>query len=71
MNMFSSRLQLPKMFENDAMARYYGLEKGKVVKATYCGGVTDSVVSYRCVWVIPIQLTEKEVQTFWIWNWWE
>lgn len=49
MNMFSSRLQLPKMFENDAMARYYGLEKGKVVKATYCGGVTDSVVSYRCV----------------------
>lgn len=37
------------MLENDAIARYYGLEKGQVVKITYNGGITDSWVTYRCV----------------------
>ncbi|KAK6140550.1 hypothetical protein DH2020_025709 [Rehmannia glutinosa] len=41
--------QLPKMLENDAIARYYGLEKGHVVKVTYSGGVTGTIVTYRCV----------------------
>ncbi|KAJ9190582.1 hypothetical protein P3X46_001768 [Hevea brasiliensis] len=41
--------QLPRMLETDAIARYYGLEKGQVVKITYGGGLVDSLVSYRCV----------------------
>ncbi|PIN09394.1 RNA polymerase, 25-kDa subunit (common to polymerases I, II and III) [Handroanthus impetiginosus] len=41
--------QLPMMLENDAIARYYGLEKGQVVKVTYSGGIPDSTVTYRCV----------------------
>ncbi|EYU38270.1 hypothetical protein ABFS82_02G111900 [Erythranthe guttata] len=41
--------QLPKMSENDAIARYYGLEKGQVVMVIYSGGLTDSLVTYRCI----------------------
>ncbi|CAN1132456.1 DNA-directed RNA polymerase V subunit 5A [Linum perenne] len=42
--------QLPRLLRNDAIARYYGLEKGQVVKVTYTGDITDSHVTYRCVW---------------------
>ncbi|KAL5546537.1 hypothetical protein UlMin_006224 [Ulmus minor] len=42
--------ELPRMSRNDAIARYYGLEKGHVVKIIYCGGITDSYITYRCVW---------------------
>ncbi|KAG8656709.1 hypothetical protein MANES_04G165700v8 [Manihot esculenta] len=41
--------QLPRMLETDAIARYYGLEKGQVVKITCSGGLVDSLVTYRCV----------------------
>ncbi|KAL0429185.1 UNVERIFIED_CONTAM: DNA-directed RNA polymerase V subunitC [Sesamum radiatum] len=41
--------QLPRMLENDAIAKYYGLEKGQVVKVTYSSGVTGLIVTYRCV----------------------
>ncbi|KAL6288745.1 hypothetical protein ACE6H2_006255 [Prunus campanulata] len=41
--------QLPQMLETDGIARYYGLEKGKVVKVTYRGGVIGSLKTYRCV----------------------
>lgn len=42
-------VQFPIMQKDDAIARYYGLEKGQVVKITYKGGMTDSLVTYRCV----------------------
>ncbi|KAA8517229.1 hypothetical protein F0562_017519 [Nyssa sinensis] len=42
--------QLPRMLLKDAIARYYGLEKGQVVKVTYNGEITGSHVTYRCVW---------------------
>ncbi|CAK9185905.1 unnamed protein product [Ilex paraguariensis] len=42
--------QLPRMLQKDAIARYYGLEKGQVVKVTYTGEITESHVTYRCVW---------------------
>ncbi|KAL6498514.1 DNA-directed RNA polymerase V subunit 5A [Orobanche hederae] len=42
--------QLPRMSEKDAIARYYGLEKGQVVKVTYSGELTQLHVTYRCVW---------------------
>ncbi|XP_057807838.1 DNA-directed RNA polymerase V subunit 5C-like [Salvia miltiorrhiza] len=41
--------QLPMMLESDAIARYYGLEKGQVVKVSYADGIPHSLVSYRCV----------------------
>ncbi|XP_058207600.1 DNA-directed RNA polymerases IV and V subunit 5B-like [Rhododendron vialii] len=41
--------QMPRMLENDAISKYYGLEKGQVVKVTHNGAFTDSLVSYRCV----------------------
>ncbi|CAK9140268.1 unnamed protein product [Ilex paraguariensis] len=41
--------QIPRMPQNDATARYYGLEKGQVVKVTYDGELTGSIVTYRCV----------------------
>ncbi|KAK2634819.1 hypothetical protein Ddye_029611 [Dipteronia dyeriana] len=41
--------QLPWMLETDAIARYYGLEKGQVVKVTYSGGTVDALETYRCI----------------------
>ncbi|KAM0854118.1 hypothetical protein ACQ4PT_050639 [Festuca glaucescens] len=41
--------QLPRMLETDAVARYYGLSKGTVVKFTYDNELTANHVSYRCV----------------------
>ncbi|KAJ4829489.1 hypothetical protein Tsubulata_001442 [Turnera subulata] len=40
--------QLPQMLETDAIARYYGLEKGQVVKLAFAGGPYD-FITYRCV----------------------
>ena len=46
------------MLENDAIARYYALEKGQVVKVSYSGTFTDSLVTYRCVtWALPLYAT--------------
>ncbi|XP_042001727.1 DNA-directed RNA polymerase V subunit 5A-like [Salvia splendens] len=42
--------QLPRMLQKDAIARYYGLEKGQVVKVTYSGELTQLHITYRCVW---------------------
>ncbi|KAL3632545.1 DNA-directed RNA polymerase V subunit 5A [Castilleja foliolosa] len=42
--------QLPRMSQKDAIARYYGLEKGQVIKVTYSGELTQLHVTYRCVW---------------------
>ncbi|KAH6779637.1 Eukaryotic rpb5 RNA polymerase subunit family protein [Perilla frutescens var. hirtella] len=42
--------QLPRMLQKDAIARYYALEKGQVVKVTYSGELTQLHVTYRCVW---------------------
>ncbi|KAL8128590.1 hypothetical protein V2J09_017745 [Rumex salicifolius] len=42
--------QLPRMSQKDAVAKYYGLEKGQVVKVAYSGDLTQSHVTYRCVW---------------------
>ncbi|XP_054813457.1 DNA-directed RNA polymerase V subunit 5C-like [Prosopis cineraria] len=41
--------QLPSLRETDATARYYGLEKGPVVKIIHTVGRVDSFVTYRCV----------------------
>ncbi|TKY49688.1 DNA-directed RNA polymerase V subunit 5C [Spatholobus suberectus] len=41
--------QLPFMLKTDAIARYYGLEKGQVIKSTHSGPMIESHVSYRCV----------------------
>ncbi|XP_010525487.1 PREDICTED: DNA-directed RNA polymerase V subunit 5A [Tarenaya hassleriana] len=42
--------QLPRISKKDAIVRYYGLEKGQVVKVTYSGELAQSHVTYRCVW---------------------
>ncbi|ESQ44366.1 hypothetical protein EUTSA_v10006218mg [Eutrema salsugineum] len=42
--------QLPRISKKDAVVRYYGLEKGQVVKVNYRGQLTESHVAYRCVW---------------------
>ncbi|XP_050245441.1 DNA-directed RNA polymerase V subunit 5A-like [Quercus robur] len=42
--------QLPRMLQKDAIARYFALEKGQVLKVTYGGEITQSHVTYRCVW---------------------
>ncbi|KAL3534561.1 hypothetical protein ACH5RR_003022 [Cinchona calisaya] len=42
--------QLPRMLQKDAIARYYGLERGQVLKVTYSSEVTETRVTYRCVW---------------------
>ncbi|KAL5570480.1 hypothetical protein UlMin_027055 [Ulmus minor] len=41
--------KLPHMQESDAMARYYGLEKGQVVKVTFSGGYVGAFETFRCV----------------------
>ncbi|PKU82638.1 DNA-directed RNA polymerase V subunit 5A [Dendrobium catenatum] len=41
--------QLPRMLEKDAVARYFGLEKGTVVKVTYDREITGSHETYRCI----------------------
>ncbi|XP_065868005.1 DNA-directed RNA polymerase V subunit 5C isoform X1 [Euphorbia lathyris] len=41
--------QLPRMVKDDAIARYYGLKKGQVLKVSYKGGIVDSIVTYRCI----------------------
>ncbi|KAL7605097.1 DNA-directed RNA polymerase V subunit 5C [Lactuca sativa] len=41
--------QIPYMWVDDAIARYYGLEKKQVVKITYNSNITGSYVTYRCV----------------------
>ncbi|XP_058782606.1 DNA-directed RNA polymerase V subunit 5C-like [Vicia villosa] len=41
--------QLPLMLRTDAIASYYGLEKGQVVKITHSGEMFNSLVTYRCV----------------------
>ncbi|KAL1220766.1 DNA-directed RNA polymerases IV and V subunit 5B [Cardamine amara subsp. amara] len=50
LNKFSiEEKQLPVLLKNDAIVRYYGLEKGQVVKVTYKGQLGESHVTYRCV----------------------
>ncbi|KAK4253815.1 hypothetical protein QN277_010441 [Acacia crassicarpa] len=41
--------QLPCLLETEAIARYYGLEKGQIVKITHTYGRPDPFVTYRCV----------------------
>ncbi|GJN28348.1 hypothetical protein PR202_gb16458 [Eleusine coracana subsp. coracana] len=41
--------QLPRMLESDAVARYYGLGKGTVVKVIYDSELTGNHVTYRCI----------------------
>ncbi|GMQ04731.1 hypothetical protein CsSME_00050057 [Camellia sinensis var. sinensis] len=42
--------QIPRMLQKDAIAWYYGWEKGQVVKVSYSDEITESHVTYRCVW---------------------
>ncbi|GMP84940.1 hypothetical protein CsSME_00038275 [Camellia sinensis var. sinensis] len=42
--------QIPWMLQKDAIARYYGWEKGQMVKVSYSDEITESHVTYRCVW---------------------
>ncbi|XP_065024737.1 DNA-directed RNA polymerase V subunit 5A-like isoform X2 [Musa acuminata AAA Group] len=42
-------IQLPRMLKSDAVARYYGFEKGQVVKVTYNGELTGHHETYRCI----------------------
>ncbi|PRQ49722.1 putative DNA-directed RNA polymerase [Rosa chinensis] len=42
--------QLPRMSQKDAIAKYYGLERGQVVKVIYSRDITKAHVTYRCVW---------------------
>ncbi|XP_050234133.1 DNA-directed RNA polymerase V subunit 5C [Mercurialis annua] len=41
--------QLPRMLATDATSRYYGFEKGQVVKIMYGAGLVESLVTYRCI----------------------
>ncbi|KAM7258827.1 hypothetical protein ACFE04_014568 [Oxalis oulophora] len=41
--------QLPRLLKKDAIAKYYGLEKGQVVKVTYDDEIIESHFTYRCV----------------------
>ncbi|KAI3682347.1 hypothetical protein L1987_82275 [Smallanthus sonchifolius] len=42
--------QLPRMSQKDAIAQYYGLQKGQVIEVTYNGEITGLHVTYRCIW---------------------
>ncbi|KAL1191551.1 DNA-directed RNA polymerase V subunit 5A [Cardamine amara subsp. amara] len=42
--------QLPRISKKDSIVRYYGLQKGQVMKVTYRGELTELHVAYRCVW---------------------
>ncbi|KAJ4827390.1 hypothetical protein Tsubulata_023258 [Turnera subulata] len=42
--------QLPRLSMDDAIVRYYGLQKGQVLKFMYDGNITESYFTYRCVW---------------------
>lgn len=42
--------QLPRMSQKDAIALYYGLEKGQVMEVTYNGEITGLHITYRCIW---------------------
>nr|XP_043610343.1 DNA-directed RNA polymerases IV and V subunit 5B-like [Erigeron canadensis] len=42
--------QLPRMSQKDAIAQYYGLEKGQVIEVTYNGEITGLHITYRCIW---------------------
>ncbi|CAN6485936.1 unnamed protein product [Victoria cruziana] len=44
-----NEIQMPRMLQTDMVARYYGLERGQVVKVTYSVEMTKSHVTYRCV----------------------
>ncbi|GLT94622.1 hypothetical protein SLE2022_123510 [Rubroshorea leprosula] len=41
--------QLPQLLQTDPIAKYYGLEKGQVVKLTYPEELVKNLVIYRCV----------------------
>ncbi|WOH11994.1 hypothetical protein DCAR_0831490 [Daucus carota subsp. sativus] len=42
--------QMPRILETDAIVKYYGLEKGQILKVTYEGpSSTGPFVTYRCV----------------------
>lgn len=57
--------QLPRMLETDAVARYYGFDKGTVVKVIYDGELTGKRVAYRCVfWGIHVFLWMKVVVSY-------
>lgn len=57
--------QLPRMLETDAVARYYGFDKGTVVKVIYDGELTGKRVAYRCVfWGIHVFLWMKIVVSY-------
>ncbi|XP_022971517.1 DNA-directed RNA polymerase V subunit 5A isoform X1 [Cucurbita maxima] len=53
--------QLPRMLRTDAIARYYRLEKGQIVKVTYDGDMTRSHVTHQLCFVF---LTPKNLITF-------
>ncbi|XP_010554476.1 PREDICTED: DNA-directed RNA polymerase V subunit 5C [Tarenaya hassleriana] len=40
---------LPRMLESDSFVKYYGLEKGQVVKFMYKAEPVGSFVTYRCI----------------------
>ncbi|KAK1369147.1 DNA-directed RNA polymerase, RPB5 subunit [Heracleum sosnowskyi] len=42
--------QLPRITVKDALVRYFALEKGQVLEITYNSGITETYVTYRCVW---------------------
>ncbi|XP_047318756.1 DNA-directed RNA polymerase V subunit 5A-like [Impatiens glandulifera] len=42
--------QLPRMLLKDAIARYYGLKKGQVVRISYNSNIMGSFITYRCIW---------------------
>lgn len=41
--------QMPRMLETDPIVKYYGLEKGQILKITYDGPSTGAFVTYRCI----------------------